>query len=60
MTLEHAREMLGIVEPQHFCCFCDGVTSGEQMLGTLHDETADGRGGIVARHLTTEVAEIVR
>ena len=59
MTLERTREMLGIVEPQHFCCFGDGVANGEQLLGALHDEAADGRGGIVARHLADEVAEVV-
>ena len=59
MALERAREMLGIVEPQHFCCFGDGVASVEQLLGALHDETADGRRGVVARHLTDEVAEVV-
>ena len=40
MALERTREMLGIIEPQHFGCFGYGMASGEQLLGTLRGEFA--------------------
>ena len=51
--------MLGIFETELLRSLCDGGPADKQLLGTLHHESADVRGGCVACHFTDEVAEIV-
>ena len=56
---EQAGEVLGIVEAQTLGCLGDAGSAGKNLLGPLHQETANvGSGGFVGQ-LTNEVAEVV-
>ena len=45
MFLELAGEVLGIFKSETFRGLCDGGSADEELLGALHDETADVGGG---------------
>ena len=59
MLLELACEVLWIVESETFGSLRDSGSAHQELLGTLHDETADMGGGGVARQFTDQVTEIV-
>ena len=59
MLLKHPCEVLRIFKAQLFCRARNTGSADKQILGFLHDKTADDVAGRVVSHLADEVSEIV-